>query len=97
MLQLLPDMPQLDSTFALQVYTLRFNNCSLFDYLPILLDSHGKVRIWDTVNAEHILKNEYHMMSGPIVDMAWNDKDKIAVCGQGKEKYISYLCIFAID
>ena len=25
-------------------------------------DKSGKVRIWDTVNAEHILKNEYQVI-----------------------------------
>jgi len=50
-------------------------------------DIQGKVRIWDTVNPEHILKNEYHVLSGAILDMAWNDKDRIAVSGHGKEKF----------
>jgi WD40 repeat protein len=51
-------------------------------------DAHGKVRIWDTTQAEHILKNEFHLLSGPILDMAWSDDSKrIAVVGQGKEKF----------
>lgn len=51
-------------------------------------DASGKVRIWDTTQAEHILKNEFHLLGGPILDMAWSDDSKrIAVVGQGKEKF----------
>lgn len=52
------------------------------------LDASGKVRIWDTTQAEHILKNEFHLLGGAIQDMAWSDDSKrIAVVGQGKEKF----------
>ena len=40
-------------------------------------DKSGKVRIWDTVNAEHILKNEYQPISGPINDMAWSADNQV--------------------
>jgi WD40 repeat protein len=29
-------------------------------------DSSGKIRIWDTVNKEHLLKNEFQPIGGPI-------------------------------
>lgn len=53
-------------------------------------DITGKVRIWDTVNKEHILKYEYQSMSGSIKDIAWTeDSKRIAVCGEGREKFAS--------
>lgn len=52
-------------------------------------DVLGKVRIWDTVNPEHILKAEYPAMSGPINDLDWSpDSQKIVVAGNGREKYV---------
>ena len=51
-------------------------------------DISGKIRIWDTVNAEHLLKYEYTVLGGPIKDIAWSeDSKRIAVCGEGKEEY----------
>jgi len=49
-------------------------------------DKGGKIRIWDTVNKEHILKYEYTPLSGEIRDIAWSEDNKrIAVCGDGRE------------
>ena len=39
-------------------------------------DKSGKVRIWDTVNKEHILKNEFQPISGPIKDLAWSNDNQ---------------------
>ena len=51
-------------------------------------DASGKVRIWDTVNLEHILKNEFQPISGEIRDIAWSpDSQRIVVVGNGREKY----------
>lgn len=51
-------------------------------------DVSGKVRIWDTTQKEHILKNEYQPFAGPIYDLAWTvDNQRIAVGGQGREKF----------
>ena len=51
-------------------------------------DKSGKVRIWDTVNKEHILKNEFQPISGPIKDLAWsNDNQRMVVVGEGREKF----------
>lgn len=50
-------------------------------------DVSGKVRIWDTINKEHILKYEYSALGGAIKDIAWTeDSKRIAVCGEGREK-----------
>lgn len=57
-------------------------------------DSSGKVRIWDTVNIEHILKNEFHVLGGAVKDIAWApDNTKIAIVGDGRESFAK--CITA--
>lgn len=51
-------------------------------------DITGKVRIWDLTQKEHLLKYEYQPISGAIKDIAWTeDSKRIAVCGEGREKY----------
>ncbi|XP_048241115.1 actin-interacting protein 1-like [Haliotis rufescens] len=51
-------------------------------------DITGKVRIWDTVNKTHILKNEFHVLGGKIKDLDWApDNSKIVLVGAGKEKF----------
>lgn len=51
-------------------------------------DQSGKVRIWDTVNKEHILKNEFHPIGGPIKDIAWApDNQRMVVVGEGRERF----------
>jgi WD40 repeat protein len=51
-------------------------------------DQSGKVRIWDTVNKEHILKNEFHPIGGPIKDIAWSpDNQRMVVVGEGRERF----------
>lgn len=51
-------------------------------------DISGKVRIWDLTQKEHLLKYEYQPISGAIKDIAWTeDSKRIAVCGEGREKY----------
>ena len=40
-------------------------------------DKSGKIRIWDTVNSEHILKNEFQPISGPIYDIAWSADSQV--------------------
>jgi WD repeat-containing protein 1 (actin-interacting protein 1) len=52
-------------------------------------DVSGTVRIWDTINKEHILKAEYRALGGPILDMDWSDDSKrIVVGGDGREKCV---------
>lgn len=51
-------------------------------------DQSGKVRIWDTVNKEHILKNEFQPISGPIKDIAWSaDNQRMVIVGEGRERF----------
>ncbi|XP_045607289.1 actin-interacting protein 1 isoform X2 [Procambarus clarkii] len=51
-------------------------------------DQHGKVRIWDTINPEHILKAEYQPLGGPIRDICWSqDSQRICVVGEGRGKF----------
>jgi len=51
-------------------------------------DISGKIRIWDTVNKEHILKNEFQPICGPIKDIAWSpDSQRIVVVGEGRERF----------
>ncbi|XP_076040118.1 actin-interacting protein 1 flr isoform X2 [Oratosquilla oratoria] len=51
-------------------------------------DQHGKVRIWDTINPEHILKAEYQPLGGPIRDIVWShDSQRICVVGEGRGKF----------
>lgn len=51
-------------------------------------DQSGKIRIWDTVNKEHILKNEFHPIGGPIKDISWSaDNQRIVVVGEGRERF----------
>lgn len=51
-------------------------------------DMSGKVRVWDTVNKEHILKNEYQPFAGEVKDIAWSgDSQRIAAGGQGNQKF----------
>jgi len=57
-----------------------------------VIDQSGKVRIWDTVNKEHILKNEFHPIGGPIKDIAWSpDNQRMVVVGEGRERYIEII------
>ncbi|KAK7110487.1 actin-interacting protein 1-like [Littorina saxatilis] len=58
-------------------------------------DIAGKVRIWDTVNPEHILKAEYPALGGAITDLDWsNDSQRIALCGNGRERFAH---VFSMD
>lgn len=51
-------------------------------------DVAGNVRIWDTVNKEHILKIELKILSGPVLDLQWSeDSKRLVVVGEGKEKF----------
>ncbi|XP_046990675.1 actin-interacting protein 1 [Schistocerca americana] len=51
-------------------------------------DQSGKIRIWDTVNKEHLLKNEFQPFGGPIKDISWSpDNQRIVVVGEGRERF----------
>jgi len=75
------------------IYTQHATTATVAKYSPSGFyiasgDASGKVRIWDTVNLEHILKNEFQPISGEIRDLAWSpDSQRIVVAGNGREKY----------
>lgn len=51
-------------------------------------DQHGKVRIWDTTQREHILKNEFQPFAGVVKDLAWSaDSQRIVAVGEGRERF----------
>lgn len=51
-------------------------------------DQSGKIRIWDTVNKEHLLKNEFQPIGGPIKDISWSpDSQRMVVVGEGRERF----------
>ncbi|KAI8394283.1 WD40-repeat-containing domain protein [Radiomyces spectabilis] len=51
-------------------------------------DINGNIRIWDTVNEEHILKSTIQPISGRISDLAWDSESKrIIAVGEGKERF----------
>jgi len=51
-------------------------------------DISGKVRIWDTTQKEHILKNEFQPFAGVVKDLAWSaDSQRIVAVGEGREKF----------
>ncbi|XP_045189751.1 WD repeat-containing protein 1-like [Mercenaria mercenaria] len=51
-------------------------------------DSSGKVLIWDTTQAEHLVKYEYPVLGGTIKDIAWDSESKrLAIVGEGREFY----------
>jgi len=52
-----------------------------------MLDVQGNVRIWDTINEEHILKSEFKVISGKINDIAWDhESQRVIAVGDGKDK-----------
>ncbi|KAJ1965321.1 WD40 repeat-like protein [Dipsacomyces acuminosporus] len=58
-------------------------------------DVTGNVRIWDSINDEHILKSEFRPISGRINDIAWDpDSQRVMAVGDGKERFGH---VFAFD
>ncbi|KAI7903062.1 WD40-repeat-containing domain protein [Cokeromyces recurvatus] len=51
-------------------------------------DAQGNVRIWDTVNEEHVLKTECRPVTDKVTDIAWDCESKrLIAVGQGKERF----------
>ncbi|KAG0164476.1 WD repeat-containing protein 1 [Apophysomyces sp. BC1034] len=51
-------------------------------------DAHGNVRIWDTVNEEHILKSESRPITANVTDIAWDSESKrLIAVGDGKTRF----------
>ena len=83
----------INDPFECDVYTEHAHAVQVAKYSPsgfyiASADQSGKVRIWDTTNKEHILKNEYQPLSGTIKDLQWSsDNQRILVGGEGREKF----------
>lgn len=83
----------LDKPQHADIYTQHSCQVNVAKYSPSRFyiasaDKSGKIRIWDTVNQEHILKNEFQPISGPIKDLAWSsDNQRLVVVGEGREKF----------
>ena len=75
------------------VYTEHTTDCTVAKYAPSGFyiasgDASGKIRIWDTINAEHILKIELPVLAGPVTDLAWTeDSKRIVAVGDGREVF----------
>jgi len=51
-------------------------------------DQSGKIRIWDTTQKEHLLKNEFQPFLGTVKDLCWSfDNQRIVAVGEGREKF----------
>jgi len=82
------DSPQYSDTYTQHSCQVNVAKYSPSRFYIASADKSGKVRIWDTVNKEHILKNEFQPISGPIKDLAWSaDSQRIVVVGEGREKF----------
>jgi hypothetical protein len=47
--------------------------------------------VWDCVGEEMVTKGEFHIISGPIKDLAWDGESKrIIAVGDGKERYFLF-------
>ncbi|XP_008319239.1 WD repeat-containing protein 1 [Cynoglossus semilaevis] len=83
----------IDNPAIADIYTEHAHTVTVAKYAPSGYyiasgDVTGKIRIWDTTQKEHILKNEYTPISGTIKDIAWTeDSKRIAVVGDGREKF----------
>ena len=82
----------IENPFECDVYTEHSCPVQVAKYSPsgfyiASADQSGKIRIWDTTNKEHILKNEFQPLSGCIKDLQWSsDNQRIIVGGEGREK-----------
>lgn len=83
----------IENPFECDVYTEHAQLVQVAKYSPsgfyiASADQTGKVRIWDTTNKEHLLKNEFTPISGSIKDLQWSsDNQRILVGGEGREKF----------
>ncbi|XP_041639671.1 WD repeat-containing protein 1 [Cheilinus undulatus] len=83
----------IDNPAIADIYTEHAHNVTVAKYSPSGYyiasgDVSGKLRIWDTTQKEHILKNEFSPFSGIIKDIAWTeDSKRIAIVGEGREKF----------
>lgn len=75
------------------IYTEHSTQTTVAKYSPsgfyiASADQHGKIRIWDTTQKEHLLKNEFQPFAGIVKDLAWSgDSQRIVAVGEGREKF----------
>lgn len=75
------------------IYTEHSTTTTVAKYSPsgfyvASADQTGKIRIWDTTQKEHILKNEFQPFAGVVKDLAWSpDSQRIVAVGEGREKF----------
>ncbi|KAJ3104909.1 hypothetical protein HDU97_008767 [Phlyctochytrium planicorne] len=51
-------------------------------------DAQGNIRIWDTTQAENILKTETRALSGRVNDLSWDFESKrLIAVGEGKDRF----------
>lgn len=83
----------IDNPSVCDIYTAHSKPTTVAKYSPsgfyiASADQSGKVRIWDTTQKEHILKNEFQPFAGIIKDLAWSpDNQRIVAVGEGREKF----------
>ncbi|GIY87232.1 actin-interacting protein 1 [Caerostris darwini] len=83
----------IDNPLGCDIYTEHHTQTTCAKYSPsgfyiASADQHGKVRIWDTTQKEHILKNEFQPIVGVINDLSWSpDNQRICVVGDGRGKF----------
>eukprot|EP00002_Diphylleia_rotans_P024161 TRINITY_DN4763_c0_g1_i1.p1 TRINITY_DN4763_c0_g1~~TRINITY_DN4763_c0_g1_i1.p1 ORF type:complete len:571 (+),score=111.96 TRINITY_DN4763_c0_g1_i1:66-1778(+) len=57
-------------------------------------DSNGRVRIWDPLRSTEPPLHEYTLMSGKILDLAWDPSDaRLVVAGEGMGRFASCIRI----
>ncbi|XP_076316944.1 actin-interacting protein 1-like isoform X2 [Tachypleus tridentatus] len=75
------------------VYTEHSTQTTVAKYSPngfyiASADISGKLRIWDTSQNQHWLKNEFQPIVGEVKDLAWSyDSERIVVVGKGKKRF----------
>lgn len=73
---------------AVCCFLLTFPGALAYPLTFALLDVQGNIRIWDTTQAEHILKLTTRPISGRINDLQWDSESKRIICGgDGKELF----------
>nr|XP_018907163.1 PREDICTED: actin-interacting protein 1 [Bemisia tabaci]XP_018907164.1 PREDICTED: actin-interacting protein 1 [Bemisia tabaci] len=80
--------PAIADVYTEHSYTVNVAKYSPSGFYIASGDVSGRVRIWDTVNKEHLLKNEFTPLGGPIKDIAWSfDNARMVAVGEGRERF----------
>jgi WD40 repeat protein len=83
----------IDNPSICDIYTEHATLTTVAKYSPsgfyiASADQHGKIRVWDTTQKEHILKNEIQPFSGIVKDLAWSaDSQRIVAVGEGRQRF----------